>query len=157
MRPVKAGWQGEHARNTRVETGWVAPGRSLRYKRLENRMPDHTVISDFCVCDFSIKAWLNPCRAPLLERLRQRRCGPRKGLQSATDFRGSLTVPSRSHAPDIDQRATFTAGKAQLTQANRTFGREADHGEALTFPTFDLEPLFTPTRVVRSVSALRYN
>jgi hypothetical protein len=47
--------------------GWVAPGRSLRYKRLENRMPNHAVLGDFRVGDFSIKARLNPCRVRLLE------------------------------------------------------------------------------------------
>ena len=96
--------------------GWVAPGRSLRYKRLENRMPHHAIVSDFRVGDFSIKARLNPRRITLLERLRQRRCGPRKGLKVATDFPGSLTVPSSAHAADIDQYATFATRKAKFQE-----------------------------------------
>jgi hypothetical protein len=52
-----------------------------RHKPLERRMPHHAIVSDFQVGDLSIKTRLNPRRVPL-ERFRQRRCGPRKGLQS---------------------------------------------------------------------------
>jgi hypothetical protein len=46
---------------------------------LERRMTDHAVVSDFRVGNLSGKARLNPRRILLLERLRQRRCGPRQG------------------------------------------------------------------------------
>ena len=74
--------------------GWVAPGRSLRYKRLQNRMSHHAIVSDFRVGDFSIKARLNPRRITLLERLwvsafvqRLRELGWVEGLNVAIEYR----------------------------------------------------------------------
>jgi hypothetical protein len=87
--------------------GWVAPGRSLRYKRLENRMPNHAVLGNFRVGDFSIKArLLEPLARPtaLTSGCFQRLdlSGPRHARDSGLPRPSSIasTVRYAALAPD---------------------------------------------------------
>ena len=46
-----------------------------------------------------------------------------------------------THVANIHQCVFVAPGEAKLQEAGRTFRHEADHGEALTLPALDLEPL----------------
>ena len=90
-------------------------------------MPDHAIVGDFRVGDFSIKERLNPCGVPLLQRLRQWCCRSPKGLQSALNAPSGLPVPSRAHAPDVDQFATFATCNLKTLRARNQPPRSRFH------------------------------